>query len=274
MKGIPTAIGLPGRTILAFVLWASGAGWAPLTAQTLTGGLEPVRYPSYAGIASHFMLSDARAAGETIYDGELRIFSSNLSAKSIDEQERVWYPYELTADGSPLRLGSLDTLGVWDQYLIPQDIGLAQAQVHWFVDQHYESAYLNGDETSQYAFQNVLWELYGDGGTDNGLSFWTGNIIRSKFSSSGFASAPELWDEMNLLLESVENAGVTSEYVPVYQILAVHDIRSGFSDYIGLASTPEMMNAVPEPRVAILFGCAALLLLSRRGRNRRGRDLS
>ena len=235
-----------------------------LCAQTITGTMEAIEHPSYAGIASNFLVVDARVDDELIYDGELLIFCSDLDATSLDEEVSS-YPHDFTAANSPLVLGSLETLDIWSRYSKTQDEALALAMLHWFVDNHFESSFLNGDDTSQYAFQNVVWEILGDGGTSNGLNFLSGNIDRSKFSPYGRKDAPELWDEMNAMLDSIVAANITTAYQPQNQILAIHDIRPGYQDYIGLARTPAYMQ-IPEPQVLPLVGIAGILLLTRRRR--------
>ena len=59
---------------------------------------------------------------------------------------------------------------------------MALSMALWLVDNYYDSYFQHpGAEASekQYAFQNVLWEIFGDGGTPEGLDFGTGNINRS-----------------------------------------------------------------------------------------------
>lgn len=238
-----------------------------LTAQTITGTIQAVEHPSYAGIASNFLLTDARAGGKPIYDGEMLIFCSDLAATSFDEN-MVSYPHALTEANSPFVLGSLEDLDVWNRYSTVQDEGVAIAMLQWFVDHHYETSFLNGDETSQYAFQNVVWEIFGDGGTANGLNFNGGNIKRSKFNAYGSNPSPELWRVMNALLDSVGSSGVTSAYVPQNRLLAIHDVRPGYQDYLGLASTPSLMQ-IPEPSTALLAGFALLAGCGRRNRPRK-----
>lgn len=236
-----------------------------LHGQMITGTIEAIDHPSYAGIASGFTLSDAREDGDLIYDGEVLIFCSDLAASSFDEDISS-YPYDLTAANSPFFVGELTTMDIWARHSTAQDEALALAQVHWLVDNYYESSVLNGDSTSQYAFQNVVWEIFGDGGTASGLDFTNGNIIRSKFGPDGSRESPELWATMNSLLAAVENSGVSADYQAQHQILAVHDTRSGYQDYVGLAASPTLMQ-IPEPSSFSLVGAAGLLLILRRNRD-------
>ncbi|MCH7225330.1 hypothetical protein [Haloferula sp. A504] len=237
-------------------------------AQTITGSIEAIEHPSYAGIASNFRISNARVDGETIYDGEILIFCADLDAISLDE-DLSSYPHELSSTNSPLVLGAIENFDIWDRYSKTQDEAYAMAMLHWFVDHHYESAFLNGDETSQYAFQNVVWEIFGDGGTANGLNFNTGNIDRSKFSPYGRKEAPELWAAMNAMLDTIENSGVDASYSPKYQLLGIEDVRPDHQDYLALAATLDPM-AIPEPGVPSLLGVAGLFLACRRSRSGRG----
>lgn len=233
-------------------------------AAVVTGDLRAIDHPQYAGIASQFSIENARADGTQIYDGEIFIFCADLAARSLDE-DLSNYPHSLTTGNSNLSIGTLEEFDVWDRYSTQQDESLAIAQIHWLVDNFYESHFTSptpgSENLSQYALQNVIWEIFGDGGTPEGLSFDDGNIDRSRFQSS----SPALWSEMNFLLDAVANSGVTGSYVSTYTILGVLDDRDGYQDYLALAATPELM-AVPEPGVTLLGASAALLLLRRRGR--------
>lgn len=239
----------------------------PSLAQTLTGDLTAFDHPEYAGVASHFRISNAEAGGEGIYDGELIMFCSDLAARSLDEDISS-YPYQLTSANSSLSLGSLDQFDVWDRYSTSQDEALATAQLHWLVDNFYISHFLaapSGEESlRQYAFQNVIWEIFGDGATSNGLDLTNGNIRRSKFGPSGSSSSPELWSEMNNLISAVENSGVTAAYEGRYEVFGVLDSRGGYQDYFAISAQPDTF-AVPEPATGLmLIGCCALLLRRRR----------
>ncbi len=252
------------RPLTPVLFTVLGLSCASLCAQTITGTVEAIDHPSYAGIASSFQISNAEADGTLIYDGDLLIFCADLDGTSLDEDIRN-YPYQLNAYNSPFELGTLEEFDIWDRYSKTQDEELAISTLHWFVDNYYEDAFLNGDDTSRYAFQNVVWEIFGDAGTANGLSFNNGNIDRSKFSEYGPKSSPELWSEMNAMLDAVKDANVTLDYDPRNRILAINDTRAGYQDYIGLAADPRLMQ-IPEPSVMSMFGAAGILLLTRRRR--------
>lgn len=243
--------------ILGLALNSPGQSVAPLT-----GELQPVEHLEFAGIASQFLINDARVDGETLYDSQVFIFCSDVAAKSLDE-DSLSYPHALTVGNSPLAIGALEDFDVWDRYGTTQDEALAIAQVHWLVDNYYESHFLSpvaGSESlMQYAFQNAIWEIFGDGGTATGLNFSDGNIDRSRFRFSD----PDLWNEMNSLIDAVSVSGVGTSYVSTYNVLGVLDERDGYQDYLALAASPELM-AVPEPNTAILLGGLAILLIVRR----------
>jgi hypothetical protein len=237
-------------------------------AQTLTGSIEAIDHPSYAGIASQFLVNDTQVDGTSVYNGQMVLFCVDLAGRSIDE-EVSRYPLELSSVNSPLVMRDLESFDVWDRYATPQDEGLAIAQLHWLVDNFYESHFLGSeaDEETQYAFQNVVWEIFADGGTADGLSFTSGNVDRHKFASYGSSSAPRLWSEMNRMLDAVDSSGVTAGYVPVFEVMAIHDERGGYQDYLGLATDAGLMvTAVPEPGMAMLLGASGLLVLLRRRR--------
>lgn len=256
-----------GLFLALFAMAALAANQAD--SQTLTGIVEEFEHTEYAGISSHFSVTDARVDGVSLYDGNVVIFCSDLAARSIDE-DGISYPYVFTQENSPLSIGSMDDFHVWSRYSTPQNEAIAQAQAHWLVDNFYESYFVStpSGETSarQYAFQNVIWEIMGDGGTAAGLDFTTGNINRSKFAPGGSADAPELWAHMNTLVDAINASGVTGDYVSRYQIFAALDSRDGYQDYFALASTPEAM-LVPEPSTGALVLLASGLMVSRRRRS-------
>ncbi|MEP4078127.1 PEP-CTERM sorting domain-containing protein [Haloferula sp.] len=237
--------------------------------QTLTGEVNAYDHTDYAGTASHFSLGNARVEGEFLFEGDVVIFCSDIAARSIDRDIDT-YPYTLTEDNSPITMGLIEDFDVWSRYSNTQDEAVAQAQAHWLVNNFYESYFVNtpAGETHarQYAFQNALWEIMGDGGTDEGLNFTNGNINRSKFSTGGSSEAPELWAHMNILIDAVNAANVESGYKSQFQIFAALDSRDGYQDYFALASTVEPM-LVPEPSSSGLILFSLGLMIARRRRN-------
>ncbi len=234
------------------------------SAQDLTGLVEAYEYPQYAGVSSHFSASELQFMGEQVFNGEAFLFCSDLAARSIDE-DITSYPYALSPSNSTLTMGSLEVMDVWDRYLTPQDEGVARAEVRWLVDNYFESWFLNPSsdaDARRYAFQNAIWEIFGDGGTSAGLDFETGNIDRSKFGPGGSSSSPLLWGYMNQLIQAVEGSGVDDSYVPVYQFSAALDSRAGYQDYLILAASPALM--VPEPSAAVFCLLGSVVALRRR----------
>ena len=197
--------------------------------------------------------------GEQFWGGTGNIFCSDLAATSLDEDSSV-YPRPVS-----LTFGTIEEMDIWDRYSTSQNEALALAQVRWLVDNHYDSHFLNPSSNvseMQYAFQNVVWEIMGDGGTSSGLSFWTGNIVRSKFSDSDNYGTM-LWTIMNDLLDEVRNSGVTESYRATSEIYAAMDSRAGHQDYIFLANE---VTIVPEPNTVFLGLIGLALILRRRVR--------
>lgn len=228
-------------------------------AQSVTGSLNAYNHPSYAGIAAHFRIDDLEVGGSQFFGGTGNIFCSDLDGTSLDEDSQT-YPRPVT-----LTFGALEDMDIWDRYSTPQNESLAMAQVRWLIDNRYDSHFLNpGSDASekQYALQNVIWEIMGDGGTAAGLDFSTGNIDRSKFSNSR-RYGTTLWTIMNDLLDDVENSGVDETYVATSEIYAALDSRSGYQDYIFLANE---VTQVPEPNAALLGLLGLALILRRRSR--------
>lgn len=236
-------------------------------AQTITGSLTPYSHPQYAAIDSHFLVTGAQIDGQTAYNGSMVIICTDIAAISIDE-DPVTYPVTLDGSYPPLTAGVADQLDVWDRYA-PRDEALATAQAMWLIDSYYVDYFTSppGAETSarQYAFQNALWEIFGDGGTGSPLDYSSGNINRSKFAPSGGSSAPELWTHMNILIDAVNNSGVTADYDPTLEWYTALDARSGYQDYLALSLDASLMHA-PEPTSGMLAVLSGALLLGRRRR--------
>ena len=219
-------------------------------AQTLTATLTSIPHTTYAGIDSQFRLDDLLIDGEMLYAGSAYLFCADLPGRSLDEDPGS-YPRPVTT----LTLGSMEDMEIWNRFSNPQDKYLALAMAYWLVDNYYDSYFLNtanNTNARQYAFGNVLWEIFGDGATSAGLNFATGNIDRSRFGPGGGSYSPNLWGYMNTLLTAVQNSGVTAAYQPTYNILVAHDSRAEYQDYLLLASDPVHMLVVPEPASALL----------------------
>jgi len=247
-----------------FLALAAGA-----QAQTITGSLTTYSHPQYAGIDAHFLITGARIDGQSVYNGSMVIICTDLAAISIDE-DNLSYPTTLTGSYPPLTEGVADQLDVWDRYA-PRDEALATAQAMWLIDSYYVDYFTDPPAAEiserQYAVQNAIWEIFGDGGTGSALNFSTGNIIRSKFSPTGGSPAEELWDHMNILIDAVNSSGVTAAYQPTYQWFTALDGRNGYQDYLALSLDASLMP-VPEPAsgtLALLSG--VFLLASRKRRN-------
>jgi hypothetical protein len=221
----------------------------------------------WASIASQFKVDDARIDGVQMYDGNLYLFCGDYAGRSLDE-EISSYPHYTDR----LSLGTLDQMRVWSRYDTPQDEALAMSLALWFIDNHYESEYLNPvDATNarRYAFQNVIWEIFADGGTGAGLDFASGNYVRDEFAPGGSREAPVLWEHMTRLLGGVATSGVDAGYEPAHQVWSALDDREEFQDYLVLAERPELMEpggVVPEPGTALLCGFALMAGALRRRR--------
>ena len=240
------------------VLAAIGFTASAVHAQNITGNLNAYNHPSYAGIAAHFRIDNLQVDSSQFFGGTGNIFCSDLAATSLDEDSQV-YPRSVT-----LGYGEIEDMDIWDRYSTPQNESLAAAQVRWLFDNRYDSYFLNpgaNASAKQYAFQNVIWEIMGDGGTAAGLDFSTGNINRSKFSDT-LTYGTALWSIMNQLLSDVENSGVDGSYTAKTKIYAAFDSRAGYQDYIFVANEVAL---VPEPSSALL-GLVGLSLLFKRRR--------
>lgn len=240
------------------VLAAIGLSALSANAQTVTGTLSAYNHPSYAGVAAHFRIDNLKVNGAEFFDGAGNIFCSDLAATSLDEDSQV-YPRQVS-----LTFGNIEDMDIWDRYSTVQNESLAVAQVRWLIDHRYDSHFLSPKDNvsaRQYAFQNVIWEIMGDGGTAAGLDFRTGNINRSKFSNTS-RYGTELWSIMNQLITDVKNSGVDERYAATTKIYAAFDSRSGYQDYIFLANEA---TPVPEPSSALL-GLVGLSLLFKRRR--------
>lgn len=232
---------------------------SPAQAQSLQGDLSPYDHPAYAGIASHFLLGNATVDGQTIFNGTAVMLCSDYLSKSLDEDPD---PYS-----SPISIGfgTMEEMDVWDRFTASQDEGLVLAQVRWVADNYYEDYFLNpvgAINAKQYAFQNVIWEIFYDGGTAAGLDWSTGRLDRDKFANTA-TYGTELWSYMNELLDAVENSGVTSAYQGSIPIYATLDTRPGYQDYILITSDLAYPN-IPEPGTALLSLLGTALLFRRR----------
>ena len=254
MKNIDQKQNVFSSTLLAVCLLTT-----PLAAQSITGTLNAYTHSNYAGIAAHFRIDNLQVGGAQFFGGVGNIFCSDLDGKSLDEDSKV-YPRSVT-----LTFGGIEDLDIWDRYSTPQNESLATAQVSWLIDNRYDSYFLNAGvnaDEKQYALQNVIWEIMGDGGTAAGLDFSTGNIDRSKFSNSN-SYGTTLWTVMNDLLDDVKNSGVDGSYVATSEIYTALDSRSGYQDYFFVANE---VTVVPEPSTALLGFVGGLALVLRRRR--------
>jgi len=241
-------------------IWAGAA-----KGQVITGDLTPIEHPAYAGIASHFDIEDFAASGVSMFGGEVVIFCTDLAARSLDE-DQLGFPYSLTQANSMLSVGSPDQLDVWGRYSTPQDEAQALGMAMWLIDNFYYDYFVDPSSDAsarQYAFQNTLWEIFGDGGTAAGLDFSTGNIIRSRFGPGGSTENPLLWGYMTNLLDAVANAPVGEGYTPSSEVQIALDSRTGYQDYLMVDASPV---PVPEPGVWMLGLMAAIFGVARRRR--------
>lgn len=238
----------------------------PASAQQLSGTFTAIEHTQYAGVASQFRIDNAKVDGATLYAGTVYLFCGDLPGSSLDEDISSYPVFNAS-----LHVGTMEEMTIWDRFSNWQNESLATAQAQWVVDNFYQDYFLapaSDAHARQYAFQNVLWEVFGDGGTAAGLDFSTGNIDRSKFGPGGSKSSPLLWSYMTGMLNDLKAAGVTVDYEPEFQILAALDSRSTYQDYLLLSANPELMRTppVPEPGVAGLLLVAAGLLVRRRRR--------
>lgn len=262
---VPTTRPTPLLRPVAACGWLLAALAAPLNAQTITGDLDAFQHPSYASFASHFSISDFAAGGVSMFGGEVVIFCSDVDARSPDE-DALTYPYTLTNANSDFSLGTLQQLDVWNTHANPQDEALAIAMALWLVDTHYADYFVApvaDAQERQYAFQNAIWEIFGDGGTSTGLSYSTGNVTRTRFAPGGPNDSPLLWGYMNTLITevtaAVNNSTLDSTYVATNDVRAALDSRPFYQDYLLVAAAP-----VPEPATALLILLATLPLARRR----------
>lgn len=234
-----------------------------LPAQTLSGYLNEYAHTSYAGTSSQFRMDQAKLDGVTYMGGTVNLFCGDLPGTSID-QDISSYPHYHTS----FTIGTLNQLAIWGRFSNTQNEALAIAMMRWTVDNFYLTHFLkpsNDEHARRYAFQNVIWEVLGDGGTSAGLSFTTGNINRSKFAPGGSSYNATLWTYMSQMLTAVSSAGVTTAYQPIFRVEAALDARSSYQDYL-IIPHEETFLPIPEPSVALLFGAAGLLALGRRRR--------
>ncbi len=232
-----------------------------LSAQNITADLYSVPHSTYAGIASQFRLENLQVDGQSVYSGRAYLFCADLPGRSLDEDSKT-YPRVINT----LSVGTMDQMEVWNRFSNAQNQSLAKAQAHWLVDNYYSSYFLNPQNNSnarQYAFGNMLWEIFGDGGTADGINFSNGNIDRSKFAPGGSSDSPTLWGYMRTLANAVNNSGVDQNYVPTFEIKVALDSRADHQDYLMLAANPNLMT-VPEPTVAGLAFIGSLLMVRRR----------
>ena len=235
----------------------------PLPAQTLSGYLNEYAHTAYAGTSSQFRMEQARLDGQTYMGGTVNLFCGDLPGTSID-QDITSYPHYHAA----FTVGTLNQLAIWSRFSNTQNEALAIAMMRWTVDNFYLSHFLkpvNDEHARRYAFQNVIWEVLGDGATSAGLSFSTGNINRSKFAPGGSSYNATLWTYMSQMLTAVSSAGVTTAYRPIFQVEAALDARSSYQDYL-IIPHEETFLPIPEPSVALLFGAAGMFVLGRRRR--------
>jgi len=253
------------RFIIVILSLVIAAASLPANAQTITANMTAVTHNSYAGVASQFHLTDLKAGGNTILGGEGYLFCADLVGRSLDEDSKI-YP-RITSN---LALGTMQQMTIWDRFGNAQNEPLARAMAHWAIDTYYESHFINttsDTSTRQYAFQNVIWEIFGDGGTSAGLDYNTGNVNRGKFGPMGSNSSPALWSYMNTMLNGVKNSGVDVNYVPKLEVLVALDSRSTHQDYLLIAANPSI-TTIPEPSSTALITLGISLALVRRKRNR------
>jgi hypothetical protein len=232
-------------------------------AQTVTASMTAINHNSYAGIAAQFHLTNLEAGGQQILGGEGYLFCADLVGQSLDEDSGS-YP-RVTSN---LVLGTMDQMKIWGRFSNAQNEPLARAMAHWTIDTYYETHFLNpvnNASSRQYAFQNVLWEIFGDGGTSAGLNFSSGNINRSRFGPLGSDSSPTLWSYMTGMLDAVKASGVDASYVTKYEVLVALDSRSTYQDYLLLSADPNFM-LIPEPSSSALIALGLSLSLARRKR--------
>lgn len=233
-------------------------------AQGISGILNAVNHNDYAGVASQFSLESLTVGGETIYNGSGFLFCTDYEGTSLDQDSSEYPRIE-----NSLTIGTMDDLEVWNRYDNIESRAIAIASARWFVDNYYETSFLspeNNASARQYAFQNVLWEIYADAGSGTGdLDFLSGNFERQKFSPDGRRDSPLLWGYMNDMLDDLRDANVTSDYIPQYEVLVALDERETHQDYLLLAANPELA-AVPEPSSSMLILLGSMVILTFRRR--------
>jgi len=220
-------------------------------AQTITGSLSSFSHPQYALTDAHFLITGAQIDGQSVYNGSMVIICTDLAATSIDE-DGLTYPISLTGSYPPISQGVTAQLDVWDRYT-PRDEALASAQAMWLIDTYYVDYFTDAPVAEEDERQ------------------LTGNINRSKFGPSGGSSAPELWDHMNILIDGVNNSGITASYQPTHEWFTALDARTGYQDYIALSLDASLMHT-PEPTSGSLALLSGALLLARRRRRKGATD--
>jgi len=236
-----------------------------LTGQVITGELTPIEHPAYTQVASHFGIADFAAEGISMFGGEVVIFCSDYAARSLDE-DGFAFPYALTPANSMLSVGTPNDLDIWGRYPTPQNEAQALGMAMWLIDHYYYDYFVaptSDVSARQYAFQNTLWEIFGDGGTAAGLDYSTGDIIRSRFAPGGATEELTVWAYMTTLLNAVKDANVDGSYVPATQVQIALDSRPGYQDYLLLDASP--VHA-PEPGILMLGMVSALIGIARRRR--------
>ncbi len=249
---------------IAILMFVAASSFPHANSQTITASMTRITHNSYAGIASQFHLTNLKAGGNQILGGEGYLICTDLAGLSLDEDSGT-YP-RITAN---LTLGTMQDMTVWSRYSNTQNESLASATAHWVIDTYYESHFVNPVDNAsarQYAFQNLLWEVFGDAGTSSGLNYGNGNINRSKFGPGGSDSSPTLWSYMSNMLDATKASGVNSNYIPKLEVLVALDSRSTHQDYLLIAAKPSL--TIPEPSSSMLIAIGLTFAFTRRKRNR------